>query len=392
MAYQSFKLFISPSSAAKEAGIPSVLITNFTFDSVYSYLSTPLLDIPGPSNAVHLAPVSNNFADLVPDIPVPHSVLEPLVEQIVEGYRCADLLFLLPGYIPIPSFSVYPSLPAQDWVDASSNQLHASVIDFLSLDPSSGELHPSLFPVGSPLARLRRSRSVICAPLLVRSPSRDPSVYSREGRTRLLSSIGVPIELHDPTKTRLLIVSFGGQVFRAPSRSGSRSQSRSATPIPCHTHSPNGILPGADHLASTPPCTSGKYLCNPITREITSPRLSTPSHIWIPGAPPASKPSAPPPEFNIPELATSPPTPSPATTSFDLSREDRVEIDNRLLPDSSWIAIVCGASKDQWFTQDDDEDLGLPSGFYVAPKDVYMPDLMAVGDVLLGKLVSLEIS
>ena len=366
------------------------MITNFTFDSVYSYLSTPLLDNPGLSDAVHLAPVSNHFADLVPDVPVPHSVLGPLVEQIVEGYRCADLLFLLPGHIPIPSFSVYPPLPAQDWVDASSNQLHASVIKFLSQDPFLFEPHPS----SSPLAHLHRSRSVICAPLLVRSPSVDASVYSREGRTRLLSSIGVPIELHDPTKTRLLIVSFGGQVFRAPSRSRSRSQSRSSTPIPSRTHSLGGILPGVDHLASTPQsCTSDKYLCNnPIPREIPSPRLATPSHIWIPGAPPASKPHALPPEFNIPELATSPPTPGPIATSFDSSWEDRIEIDNRLLPDSSWIAIVCGVSKDQWSMPDDDEDLGLPSGFYVAPKDVYMPDLMAVGDVLLGKLVSLEIS
>ncbi|KAF8519555.1 hypothetical protein JB92DRAFT_2828411 [Gautieria morchelliformis] len=32
-----------------------------------------------------------------------------------------------------------------------------------------------------------------------------------------------------------------------------------------------------------------------------------------------------------------------------------------------------------------DED--LPPGFYVAPRDVYMPDLMAIADVLLGKLV-----
>jgi hypothetical protein len=54
----------------------------------------------------------------------------------------------------------------------------------------------------------------------------------------------------------------------------------------------------------------------------------------------------------------------------------------QLLPDSSWIAIVCGVSKEQWTESE------LPDGFYVAPKDVYMPDLTALADVLLGKLVS----
>jgi hypothetical protein len=58
-----------------------------------------------------------------------------------------------------------------------------------------------------------------------------------------------------------------------------------------------------------------------------------------------------------------------------------------LLPDDSWIAIVCGVTKEQWNAVDGDVDEGLPDGFYVAPKDVYMPDLTAVADVLLGKLV-----
>lgn len=49
-----------------------------------------------------------------------------------------------------------------------------------------------------------------------------------------------------------------------------------------------------------------------------------------------------------------------------------------LLPDG-WIAIVCGVSKN-WGEED------LPERFFVAPKDVYMPDVTAMGDVLLGKL------
>jgi hypothetical protein len=58
--------------------------------------------------------------------------------------------------------------------------------------------------------------------------------------------------------------------------------------------------------------------------------------------------------------------------------------ESSLLPDETWIAIVCGVSKDQWLNQGEE----LPEGFYVAPRHVYMPDLIAVSDVLLGKLVS----
>jgi len=57
--------------------------------------------------------------------------------------------------------------------------------------------------------------------------------------------------------------------------------------------------------------------------------------------------------------------------------------------DDTWIAIVCGVTKEQWNAVDGDVDEGLPDGFYVAPKDVYMPDLTAVADVLLGKLVGI---
>lgn len=35
----------------------------------------------------------------------------------------------------------------------------------------------------------------------------------------------------------------------------------------------------------------------------------------------------------------------------------------------------------------EDNDDQLPENFFVAPKDVHMVDLTAVGDVLLGKLV-----
>jgi hypothetical protein len=51
----------------------------------------------------------------------------------------------------------------------------------------------------------------------------------------------------------------------------------------------------------------------------------------------------------------------------------------RMLPDG-WIAIICGGSP-EWAIEED-----LPDNLFLAPQNIYMPDLMVVGDVLLGKL------
>jgi len=136
-----------------------------------------------------------------------------------------------------------------------------------------------------------------------------------------------------------------------------------------------------------------------------SPRLATESHIFIPGAPPASKPSgspSSPTNKTIFQPKTTPPS-EPATphgeahvdsgknSCFESIHESdessQGEATCGLLPDETWIAIVCGVSKEQWNTGDEDWNDGLPDGFYVAPKDIYMPDLTAIADVLLGKLV-----
>jgi hypothetical protein len=58
------------------------------------------------------------------------------------------------------------------------------------------------------------------------------------------------------------------------------------------------------------------------------------------------------------------------------------EEEDSLLPDG-WIAIVCGLSGKE-------KDDSLPDRFFAAPRDVYMPDLTACCDVLLGKLVGLN--
>jgi hypothetical protein len=127
----------------------------------------------------------------------------------------------------------------------------------------------------------------------------------------------------------------------------------------------------------------------------SAPRLATASHLWIPGAPPASKPLTTPisPRASDgPLFQTIPPTPAQIESTYDQAYfdfEDIPEDDDlpRLLPDPSWIAIVCGVSKEQWNADEGGGDSDLPEGFFVAPRDVYMPDLTAIGDVLLGKLV-----
>ncbi|KAF7424487.1 hypothetical protein PC9H_009794 [Pleurotus ostreatus] len=413
--------------AAKSAGIPSILITNFTFDSVYSYLSTSFIDgvaSPEPAAVNHLRPPhrqqhpqkhtvpqhhrhTSSFDALIPDNPIPLAQLVPLVEQIHHGYRCADLLLLLPGAIPIPSFAVDPPLPSPDWVDINCNRFRPEIIEHLIKSPASYTLHP---PVQSPSSSLNIPRSVIKAPLLVRPPS--SSIYTQSGRSKLLSSIGVPPHYHNASKTRILIVSFGGQVFRRPSR----TPSRSTTP----TNGSRSTSPERKGKILSPPTTPKRPVLNdssvtninglgisdvpslnvampmpgsPPTLSAPS-RIATPSHIWIPGAPPASKPphmcTPPVPCTELPVVSTIPPTPN-VTPNENAPLGDPIDSEYadeevRLLPDLSWIAIVCGVSKEQWNATQKDGSSELPDGFYVAPRDVYMPDLTAVGDVLLGKL------
>lgn len=428
------------SLAANEVGIPSILITNFSFDSVYSYLSTPFIDkVPEPdpiSDALH--PHHKPQEELEPDVPIPLDELAPLVKQIHEGYRCADLLLRLPGAIPLPSFALQPSLPSPEWVDIQTRTFKPFVVDHLTQPPSTYELQPQIpFPPSYPPKPLRRE--VRAAPLLVRST--DPAVYTPEGRSRLLSSIGVPPRLHDPERTKILIVSFGGQVFHKPhSRSHSRTPSKSATPIGVPSgvkDSPNTVTPPADHPkplgdtqdSAVDPGQHAQALSDalqnaklirpdtppePVLQE-QKPVRALPAHLTletdhphtrprglsqlrVAGAPPAAVPTSPRIPSQMPAFVTIPPTPL-LLDGFDApdyswglagaggATEVEAEVEPRILPDASWIAIVCGVPKD-WGREDGEE---LPDNFFVAPRDVYMPDLTAVADVLLGKLVRIPL-
>ena len=369
------------------------MITNFTFDSIYSLLSASFVEqslsqhlLTDPSNSIHPPE---------PDTPIPEEILSPLVQEILEGYRHADMLLVLPGAIPIPSFTTSPSLPATQWIDPISRSFKPELITHLMKDPHEYTLYPSIpfLPPqsGAPPVAKPKPRSARLAPLLVRPP--NDGVYTAKDRSRFLSSLGIPVGLHDPATTKILIVSFGGQVFHKPSRSGTPSRPASPHPLPEHQQ----------QLQSN---SFSRYLSqelNLLSRKNGQERpgqVFNLSHIFVPGAPaPAAMPSP-----SLPTFTTTPPTPTFSDNAFsheNASAElENADVRSLMLPDASWIAIVCGVADSQgWQTKQHDAgttgattgegDSDLPEGFYIAPRDVYMPDLMAVGDVLLGKLVRL---
>lgn len=460
-------------------------------------MSTMILDITPSLLHPDLLDTSNATTLFPIDRPIPLGEVSPLVEQVHAGFRCADLLLRLPGAIPIPSFTTHPPLPSPDWVDVSTQSFTPDVVDHLFQDPSSHPLHPSIpFPLTSQdQARIPTPpRSIIQSPLLVRPP--NPSVYTPDGRSKFLSSIGIPESAHDPDRTRILIVSFGGQIFHAPrSHSSTPVPTRPGTPSYPHrcrdrnkrvapdsgpirpristtdltvmdallakgvpppsrkakgkhklngpTAKPEELIPKDSTVIGSPSLTVlGDFTNSPTRRNTTvhpksrkasvplrrsrSQRIATDHHLWLPGAPSAARKSEftsptashipdfkatgplllPPP---LPTVITTPPSPvsaifpennknvvehlshshthtdSESSDGFFHTGTEAMEIP-RLLPEG-WIAVVCGASKEQG---EDAEN--LPEGFYIAPKDVYMPDLTAVADVLLGKLVSIQIA
>ena len=374
-----------------------MLITNFTFDSIYSLLSASFIN---QCHSQHLlANLTNSISQPPePDIPIPEEILSPLVQQIFDGYRYADLLLILPGAIPIPSFAVSPSLPATQWIDSISRSFKPDVVEHLVHDPHTYTQYPSIpfpsshsgsLPIAKPISRRAR-----LAPLLVRPP--NDGVYTPKGRSRFLCSIGIPTNLHDPATTKILIVSFGGQTFHKPSRSHT----------PSRPTSPNRTRP--EHLREQNKETDSfsrelSHELNSLSRN-QGPRkpahVFSPSHIFVPGAPaPAAMPSP-----SLPTFTTIPPTPTIRDYEYPhgdpSAGQENADPRSLMLPDASWIAVVCGvADSREWQTKRRDagpantssgeEDGDLPDGFYIAPRDVYMPDLMAVGDVLLGKLVRL---
>ncbi|GAA5821760.1 hypothetical protein JCM11251_001009 [Rhodosporidiobolus azoricus] len=172
-------------AAAAGAGIPAVIVSNFTFDSCYSYLSHPAL----PST------VSGAEG---PEPPLDASILDPLVDQSVADYSCASLLLRLPGVIPIPAFDTDAPLPSGRWVNDARTSFTPEIEAILSRPTSES---PSL----------AQGRKIVDVPLIVRSPS--PNANTPDFRRDLLSGMGVPEYLLD---SKVLLVSFGGQAIPRP--------------------------------------------------------------------------------------------------------------------------------------------------------------------------------
>jgi len=324
--------------------------------------------------------------------PLQESELAPLVEQMMKDYSCADTLFLLPGAIPFPSFSTDTPLPATEWVSVDTKSFSSNILNVLKQYREYPE-HVNLHPVvpfqsgGLPL----RSRRIVPAPLIVRHPSME--VFTETKRDELLDWIGVPT--HFRTEARILIVSFGGQKFRRPGSGSATPSSVVSTPeSKAALNAP--IFPPEIPLLEHPVKTAGRsssefhspryplrssttlhppnhYIgCRP-RRMSAPPRIVTPTHLFIPGAPgPVPNPASP-----IIGSGTSGWNHSPRfPDTMDMLAEGQAP---QLLP-PGWIAIICGGSPN-WNNEEH-----LPSDLFIAPRDVYMPDLMVIGDVLLGKL------
>lgn len=373
-----------------------MLITNFTFDSVYSYLGSEISDC-GLGLPTDTLRIPDRTAVTLDDTPVPLDVLEPLVSQLLAGYCHANTLLLLPGFIPIPSFFQFPSLPATGWVIPSTNRFRPEIESTLRAFSASDLCPPTSFPDDiSPMDDAASNRNItFCrksprivkyAPLLVRPAS--PGIDTHVGRQKLLASIGIPEFLHDPNQTHILLVSFGGQTIRRPY--GGKSPSRTPPFLDAVSQAVKDPAYDADFLVSRVSDLleeGSSHSVEDIKRPTATFSRKGSTQIFIPGAPapainPASSPHCP----SIPQIVSGLHVEMDATRTL-ISDVETLEEEEEpsLLPSPSWIAIICGVPSNWSFSGDEDED--LPSGFYVAPRDVYMPDLTAIADVVLGKLV-----
>ncbi|GAA5864419.1 hypothetical protein JCM3774_002785 [Rhodotorula dairenensis] len=183
-------------AAASAAGIPAIIISNFTFDSCFSYLSHPALPVPIGLEA--------------PEPPIDAEELDPLVEQTIADYACASLLLRLPGVIPIPAFDTDVPLPAGRWITKDRTAFVPEVEALLSRPTSA-------------IPSAAHGRTVIDVPLIVRVPS--PDANTPEFKHALLSGMGVPDFLLD---SKVLLVSFGGQAIPRPQ---TRPPSRLSSPL-----------------------------------------------------------------------------------------------------------------------------------------------------------------
>ncbi|KAH9816168.1 hypothetical protein DFH28DRAFT_891532 [Melampsora americana] len=175
-----------PCAAAFQVGIPSIIISNFTFCSCYSYLSMP------NSNEDDSLIESEEVQD-----PIDPKVLNPLVKKVISDYSKANLLLRLPGWIPIPGFDTDVGLPSTQWVNLSNHSFKEEIHHLLD----------------RPIEEIPRPVREI--PLVVRKLSN--SIFNSNQKLSLLKLLNVPTSLQT-SKTKILLISFGGQVIPKPKR------------------------------------------------------------------------------------------------------------------------------------------------------------------------------
>lgn len=181
------------SAAAKGAHKPSILVTNFTFDAIYSFLSFP--------------PLTTDDEPAISE-----DLLAPLVQRCVRDYACADLLLRLPGAIPIPAFNLGLPMPVGKWVKKDRTDL----TDEIKLT----------------LTETACTR-IVDVPLMIRPLS--PDVHTPAFRLSLLKQLGVPPANYS---SKILLVSFGGQAIPMPT-----STARSSNGVPVNSKNGSGLLP-----------------------------------------------------------------------------------------------------------------------------------------------------
>jgi L-arabinokinase len=148
------------SAAAKASGIPSVIVSNFTFDQVY----------------LGLLSKENDALD---------QKLRNLIEIVIADYTCANLLLRLPGAIRIPSFDDAPQLvPGENQVCIINGR---SQIPFIERAP-----------IQTPESIVERR--IIDIPLVYRKAVRT--------RQQVLHDLGIPNITH-----KILLLSFGGHLY-----------------------------------------------------------------------------------------------------------------------------------------------------------------------------------
>lgn len=194
-----------PCTAARKANIPSVIISNFTFDSCYSYLSAFNEEASGEQR-------------------IETNRLNELVAITVQDYAQAELLLRLPGAIPIPGFDEDIPLPATTWVEDRTGFFTAEIDGKLAEGKDSR----------------RRPRRTIDMPLIVRPLTR--SAYDPKTKLALLAALGVPAELLKPD-TKILLVSFGGQVIPNPRPPTSTDHDLEDLSAPNQTPPHDSLLP-----------------------------------------------------------------------------------------------------------------------------------------------------